>query len=90
MPTLAARPFPFALDLRSAALIVIDMQRDFIEPGGFGASLGNAVSRFAAIVPAVRRLMDGLRATGVPVIHTKECHRADLSWAREHPPRFST
>ena len=79
MPTLAARPYPFALDLRSAALIVIDMQRDFIEPGGFGASLGNDVSRLAAIVPTVRRLMDGLRAIGVPVIHTKECHRADLS-----------
>jgi nicotinamidase-related amidase len=79
MPTVAARPFPFALDPSAAALVVIDMQRDFIEPGGFGESLGNDVSRLAAIVPTVRRLLDGCRRAGVPVLHTKECHRPDLS-----------
>jgi nicotinamidase-related amidase len=74
-----AQPFAFPLDTRSVALIVIDMQRDFIEPGGFGESLGNDVSRLAAIVPTTRRLIDGFRAAKLPVIHTKECHRPDLS-----------
>lgn len=55
------------------------MQRDFAEPGGFGASLGNDVSRVAAIVPTVKRLIEGFRAAGLPVIHTMECHKPDLS-----------
>ncbi len=76
---IAAAPFPFALDPERAGLIVIDMQRDFIEPGGFGASLGNDVTALRAIVPTVRRLLDGFRAAGLPVIHTRECHGPDLS-----------
>ena len=79
MRTIAARPFPFAFDPSAVALVVIDMQRDFIEPGGFGESLGNDVSRLAAIVPTVRRLLDGCRRAGIPIVHTKECHRPDLS-----------
>ena len=79
MVEIAAAPFPFRFDKATTALIVIDMQRDFIEPGGFGASLGNDVSRLAAIVPTVARLIGGFRAAGLPVIHTKECHRPDLS-----------
>ena len=79
MITVSARPFAFSFDPASVALIVIDMQRDFIEPGGFGASLGNDVSRLEAIVPTTRRLIDGFRSAGMPVIHTRECHRADLS-----------
>ncbi|MDE2017258.1 MAG: cysteine hydrolase family protein, partial [Hyphomicrobiales bacterium] len=76
---LDATPFPFRLDRGAVALVVIDMQRDFLERGGFGESLGNDVSRAAAIVPTVRRLLDGFRAAGSPVIHTMECHRPDLS-----------
>ena len=74
-----AEPFPLDLDPATTALIVIDMQRDFIEPGGFGASLGNDVTRLQAIVPTTARLIDGCRAAGVPVIHTRECHKPDLS-----------
>ena len=55
------------------------MQRDFAEPGGFGESLGNDVSRIGAIVPTVKRLVEGFRHAGLPVIHTMECHRPDLS-----------
>ena len=79
MPSIDAAPFPLAFEPRATALIVIDMQRDFIEPGGFGASLGNDVLRLAAIVPMVARLIAGCRAAGIPVIHTMECHRPDLS-----------
>ncbi len=79
MTGIAAAPFVFPLDRDRVALIVIDMQRDFIEPGGFGASLGNDISLLSAIVPTVRRLLDGFRAARLPVIHTRECHRPDLS-----------
>lgn len=74
-----ALPFPFALDAARTALIVIDMQRDFVEPGGFGESLGNDVTRLQAIIPTVAALIGGARKAGVPVIHTRECHRPDLS-----------
>jgi len=74
-----ALPFPFDFDPARTALIVIDMQRDFIEHGGFGESLGNDVRPLQAIVPTVARLIDGARAAGLTVIHTRECHAPDLS-----------
>ena len=80
MPTIdAAQPYPYEFPWRGFALLVIDMQRDFIEPGGFGSALGNDVSRLAAIVPATARLIAGFRVAGLPVMHTKEAHRPDLS-----------
>ncbi len=79
MISIDAEPFPFELDLAATALVVIDMQRDFIEPGGFGAPRGNDVSGGAAIVPTVRRLLGGARTAGLTIIHTRECHRPDLS-----------
>jgi biuret amidohydrolase len=74
-----ARPYPYSLDPSHTALVVIDMQRDFIEKGGFGDSLGNDVSRLEAIIPATRRLMALFRAQGWPVLHTREAHLPDLS-----------
>lgn len=79
MADIKAEPFGFPARTSELALIVIDMQRDFAEPGGFGASLGNDVSRITKIVPDVKRLMQGFRDAGLPVIHTMECHRPDLS-----------
>lgn len=79
MIEITANPTPFVFDRDKAALIVIDMQRDFIEPGGFGESLGNDVSLLQAIVPTVGQLIDGFRQAGLPVLHTRECHKPDLS-----------
>ena len=79
MKTIAAQPFDFTFDPAHLALIVIDMQRDFIEPGGFGATLGNDVSLLKKIVPTVGRLIDAFRIAGLPIVHTRECHRPDLS-----------
>ena len=79
MPEIQAQPFPFPWQPGKLALVVIDMQRDFVEPGGFGHSLGNDVARLQAIVPTLRRLMDAFRAAGLPILHTRECHRSDLS-----------
>jgi nicotinamidase-related amidase len=79
MAEIKAQPFDFPFRRKEIALVVIDMQRDFAEPGGFGASLGNDVERITRIVPDVKRLIQGFRDAGLPVIHTMECHRPDLS-----------
>ena len=74
-----ARPGPFEFEPRHTALVMIDMQRDFIEPGGFGAALGNDVSLLAPVVPAAAALIEWARHRGLMIVHTKECHRPDLS-----------
>jgi nicotinamidase-related amidase len=78
VPEIAARPYPYAFAPASAALVVIDMQRDFIEHGGFGEALGNDVSRLAAIVPTVMELLAWARDHRIHVVHTREGHRPDL------------
>jgi nicotinamidase-related amidase len=79
MATVTAQPYAYAFAPAATAVVMIDMQRDFILPGGFGETLGNKVSLLAAIVPAARRLLDACRAAGVTIIHTKECHRPDMA-----------
>jgi nicotinamidase-related amidase len=74
-----AQPLAYRFDLAHAALVIIDMQRDFIEPGGFGETLGNDVSLLEAIVPACQALLQAWRQAGGLVVHTREAHRADLS-----------
>ncbi|MCE5973108.1 cysteine hydrolase [Sinirhodobacter sp. WL0062] len=74
-----ALPFSFTFDPATTALIVIDMQRDFVEPGGFGETLGNDVAQLRQIIPTVAALIAAARKHGLPVIHTRECHRPDLS-----------
>ncbi len=79
MPTVAAQPYDYSFDPKRLALVIIDMQRDFVEPGGFGAALGNDVHRLAPAIPANEKLLRAFRALGLMVIHTKECHRPDLA-----------
>jgi nicotinamidase-related amidase len=77
--TIDAEPEPIAIDPSRTALIVIDMQRDFLEPGGFGETLGNDVSRLHGAVEHTKALLAGLRKIGMLIIHTREGHRPDLS-----------
>src|SRR5579872_7180433 len=79
MIDIPAQPFHFALDPEHTALVVIDMQRDFIEPGGFGETLGNDLTPVAAIVPTVAALIALFRAQHWPIVHTRESHKPDLS-----------
>lgn len=79
MAEIQAAPYPFNFPPGKLALVVIDMQRDFVEPGGFGEALGNDVTPLGRIVPTVRRLLDGFRRRGLPIVHTREAHRPDLS-----------
>jgi biuret amidohydrolase len=79
MTTIDAKPFSYEFDIDHIALLCIDMQRDFCLPGGFAESLGNDISRIAPCIPVVARLQEGFRKAGLPVIHTKECHKPDLS-----------
>jgi nicotinamidase-related amidase len=76
---ITATPFPFEFDIAHTALVIIDMQRDFVEPGGFGETLGNDVTLLQAIVPACARVLAAWRQAGGLVVHTREAHRPDLS-----------
>jgi len=76
---LSAEPAPIAFAPSRAALVIIDMQRDFLEPGGFGETLGNDVSLLQAAVEPCRRALAAARTNGMLVIHTREGHRPDLS-----------
>ena len=80
MPLVSARPYAYELpSVGQCALVIIDMQRDFLEPGGFGDALGNDVTRLQAIVPTLRQLLTACRAQKMSIFHTIECHRPDLS-----------
>jgi nicotinamidase-related amidase len=77
--TIAAEPYEFVCELSATALLVIDMQRDFLDRGGFGELLGNDVASLRRVVAPVRRVLDAFRSAGLHVIHTREGHRPDLT-----------
>jgi biuret amidohydrolase len=74
-----AEPFDLAFEPKHTALVMIDMQRDFVEPGGFGEALGNDVSLVRTAIEPCKRLLAAARDAGLLVIHTREGHRADLT-----------
>src|SRR6201995_1796559 len=77
--TIAAEPGPIDLDWSTTALLIIDMQRDFMEPGGFGETLGNDVSQLARAVKPIAAVLGAARAHDMLVVHTREGHLPDLS-----------
>jgi nicotinamidase-related amidase len=79
MRSVDARPSPYTFDPATTALLVIDMQRDFLEPGGFGESLGNDVAELRRTIAPLAALLAAVRSAGLTVIHTREGHRPDLS-----------
>jgi biuret amidohydrolase len=79
MRSIAAEPYPFDFSPAAAALLIIDMQRDFLEPGGFGAALGNDVAQLRSAIAPTQRVLAACRAAGIMVVHTREGHRPDLS-----------
>jgi nicotinamidase-related amidase len=79
MATVQAEPYEFEFDPAASALVIIDMQRDFVDPGGFGEALGNDVSLLRKAIAPTKEVLEAARKTGLLVIHTREGHRADLS-----------
>lgn len=80
MISISAQPYDYELpEPDKLALVIIDMQRDFLEPGGFGDALGNDVARLQAIVPTLKSLLEAFRTLNLTIIHTLECHQPDLS-----------
>jgi nicotinamidase-related amidase len=77
--TVDAEPYAFEFSPATCALLIIDMQRDFLEPGGFGEMLGNDVSQLRSAIEPNRRLLAAWRSKKLPVIHTREGHRPDLT-----------
>ena len=79
MSSVDAEPYEFKFDPKQTALVIIDMQRDFMEPGGFGETLGNDVSQLARAVKPIGSLLAAARDMGMLVVHTREGHLPDLS-----------
>lgn len=74
-----AEPYALAFEPASLGLLIIDMQRDFIEPGGIGEAIGNDVSLLRKTIEPCQRVLAAARAAGILVVHTREGHRPDLS-----------
>ena len=85
MPNVRADPYEFEFQPFTVALLIIDMQRDFVDPGGFGEALGNDVSLLRKAIPPTIRVLNAAREAGSLISHTREGHRPDL--ADLHPSK---
>jgi nicotinamidase-related amidase len=74
-----AEPYEFTFDPTTTALVIIDMQRDFVEPGGFGEALGNDVAILRTTIAPIKKVLEACRKLGMMIVHTREGHRTDLT-----------
>jgi len=79
MPAISAQPYDYEFDPSGLVLFAIDMQRDYLEEGGYGSSLGLDTGPSRAIIPAMAALIVAFRALRLPIVHTRQCHKPDLS-----------
>lgn len=79
MLTIDAKPYPFAFPPRHTALLIIDMQRDFLLPNGFGEIQAGSLEAVQASVAPTKKLLDAFRQASLPIFHTREGHKPDLS-----------
>ena len=79
MLKLSAQPQAIEFEVAQTALVIIDMQRDFLEPGGFGETLGNDVSLLRGAIEPCAVVLAAARDIGMLVVHTREGHLPDLS-----------
>jgi nicotinamidase-related amidase len=79
MALVDAEPYEYEFEAPTTALVMIDFQRDFVDPGGFGEALGNDVSLLRRAVPHAERVLKAARQGGLLIVHTREGHRADLT-----------
>ena len=79
MLAVSAEPYDFAFDIQTSALMIIDIQRDFLETGGFGETFGYKATALRTAITPSRQVLAAARAAGMAVIHTREGHRPDLS-----------
>jgi biuret amidohydrolase len=82
-PTVDANPYAWPFDgawtAANTALVVIDMQTDFVGLGGYVDRMGYDLSAVRAPIAPIQALLARARSLGLPVIHTREGHRPDLS-----------
>src|SRR5690606_35547701 len=82
MITITSEPYPFPFDglsREATALVVIDMQRDFLDPGGYLSAIGGSLEGVRRAIPGVQRLLAAARAGGMTIIHTRQAYRPDLA-----------
>lgn len=74
-----SRPRAIELDLRSAAMVVVDMQNAFASKGGVFDLAGLDISHCAQIIDVIRRILQSARAAGMTVVYLQMGYRKDLS-----------
>ena len=77
--SIKADPYPLKFELSKTAILLIDMQKDFLEPEGFGEMLGNDVSLLRKTIEPCKKILEAARRNSMTVIHTREGHRPDLT-----------
>ena len=75
----SAAPSAFSFAAGSTALLMIDWQKDFLDVGGFGHSLGNDVAPLQAALTPAAAVLSAARAAKIPIVHTLEAHHPDMS-----------